>query len=147
MDELKNSYKNWLQDEIQDPAVKSAKEAFFRERFPKPQAGPSPWKAVSFSPSLRLALVGCLALLVMVKIGAFETAGPPVSQTPSVSSDEALVSTVSTANHSVVEAVSPASENRIEIKKLGSQMGPTVAYQKHFSDVDITVLWVFPQGA
>ena len=146
MSEIKNIYKNWIREEIQSPEVKSAKEAFFLDRFPKPQAGPSPW-AFALSPSFRLAIAGCLTLVILVKVGTFETVAPPSPQSQIHSSDEQLLPQTVTSEKSITPLqMAPTYQSNIKIKKLSSQMGATVTYQKHFSDAQITVLWVLPQG-
>ncbi len=146
MSEIKSLYKNWIREEIQSPEVKSAKEAFFQNRFPKPQAGPSRW-AFAMSPSFRLAIAGCFALVILVKVGAFETVVPPTPQSQIPASDEQSFTQAVTSQKSIAPLqMTPAYESNIRIKKLSSQMGATVTYQKHFSDAQITVLWVLPQG-
>lgn len=142
MDPIKNSYRNWIQAEVESPEAIQAREAFFRKRF-EPIAAGSPRKSFLFSPSFRLAFVGCIGLFILVRIGLFNPSDPAFDSVTSMKLSKSAVM----ADKSVVASpVSEGEPRQIEIKKLSSQMGPTVAYQKNFSDVQITVVWVFPQG-
>ena len=72
MNELNNLYKNWIKDEVSSPDVEAAKEAFLKQKFPPapvPASGPF-WGA----PSFRFALVGCMALLLVLKINPIDHA-------------------------------------------------------------------------
>lgn len=145
MDPIKEHYKNWIRDEVQDPEVQKAKEAFIAKHF-GPAAGTPQRRGFALSPAWKLALTGCLALAVLVKIGAFETAPPSTTaeRQPMIAQTEQAAAP---AQAPAPEAVNP-NAGKIQVKKLRSQVGSTVVYQKHFEDdVQVTVLWVFPKGA
>ena len=152
MDEINNLYKNLIREEVESPAVQNAKEAFLRAHFPQkaPIAAGSPRK-IFFSPSLRLALVGCFALVVLVKTGTIDNVIQQQNQiisTPSViQAPDAIAPQTVTVEKVISVAPAITHDSSTHIKKLSSQMGATVAYQKHFPDVQITVVWVLPQGA
>lgn len=150
MDELKNLYQSWIREEVENPEVQKAKEIFLREHF-EATSKPSAWALFSM-PVFRFALAGCLAAFVIFKVVGIDHPTP----TTLLDQTEAKIDLVSTDATSALKTkpdfVSKAEEihlnsNEIQIKKLGSQVGPTVAFQKNFpDDVQITVLWVFPKG-
>ncbi len=147
MDQFKNVYKNWMREEVESAEVQSAKDAFLAKHFPpKPvTAAGAYWGA----PAFRLALVGCMALLLVLKINPLDHAtvsNPEVAQILSVESQPAAVQEAPQAASSIVEESTEPYPIQTQIKKLGSQMGATVAYQKSFPDAQITVVWVFPKG-
>ncbi len=152
MDKIQNTYKNLIREEVESPEVQKARDAFLLANFPHkaPVAAGSPWK-LFFSPSLRLALVGCCALLVLIKTGTIDTALNQQSEIVTTPVATQSVSEVAPNSMPAEKAIPAAPEithaNSTRIKKLSSQMGATVAYQKHFPDVQITVVWVLPQGA
>lgn len=138
MNDLNNLYKNWIKDEVSSPDVEAAKEAFLKQKFPPtpvPAAGAF-WGA----PSFRFALVGCMALLLVLKIN-------PIDHATVLDPAQVTVPALVSENQTSSQVVDASEQPQTQIKKLGSQMGPTVAYQKNFSDVQITVVWVFPKGA
>ncbi len=157
MDKIKNLYQNLIREEIESPEVQNAKEAFLRTHFKTAPAAAGPWKKTVFAPSFRLALVGCVALAVLVKIGAFETTPElPVTPTQQPSLEISKEINVSEQVQAPLAAIQPAvpektagtgatNFNNLKIKKLTSEMGATMAYQKHFPDVQITVIWVLPE--
>ncbi len=148
MDQFKNVYKNWMREEVESTEVQSAKDAFLTKHFPtKPvTAAGAYWGA----PAFRLALVGCMALLLVLKINPLDHAtvsNPEVAQLLSVESQPAAVQEVpQTVLPSIATSNTASNPVQTQIKKLGSQMGATVAYQKSFPDAQITVVWVFPKG-
>lgn len=156
MDKIQSLYKSLIREEVESAKVQSAKEVFLRTHFKvAPPAATGSWKSFIFAPSFRLAFVGCIALAVLVKIGAFETANQlpviPVQQAAPENLVQKSIPTQTLAAQPAVEenhpTVSPKHISNIQIKKLTSEMGATLAYQKHFPDAQITVLWLIPQGA
>lgn len=148
MDQFKNIYKNWMREEVESAEVQSAKDAFLAQHFPtKPVvAAGAYWK----TPVFRLALVACMAILIVLKINPLDQAtvsSPEVAQLLSVQSQTAATQTApQETSLSIIENNAESTPIRTQIKKLGSQMGATVAYQKSFPDAQITVVWVFPKG-
>jgi len=147
MDQFKNIYKNWMREEVESTEVQSAKDAFLAKQFPsKPvTAAGAYWGA----PAFRLALVGCMALLLVLKINPLDHAtvsNPEVAQLLSVESQVEAVLEAPPVAPSTVSSNTTPKPVQTQIKKLGSQVGATVAYQKSFPDAQITVVWVFPKG-
>lgn len=153
MDPIQDLYKSWVREEVESPEVQNAREAFLNERFNAAPVPSSPW-GFAFSPSFRLAMVGCLALLVLVKVGAFEPTPKQIPQTIVATTEKSVpvpaeikVEKPIAAKTASLTAQKPIVRmSNIQIKKLSSQMGATVTYQKHFPDAQITVLWVLPKG-
>ena len=90
------------------------------------------------------------ALLVLIKTGTIDNVLQQQNQiisTPSViQAPDAIAPQAMSVEKALSTEPQITHDSSTHIKKLSSQMGATVAYQKHFPDVQITVVWVLPQG-
>ncbi len=144
MDQFKDLYKNWMHEEIRHPEVQNAKEAFL-ERFSAETPAVPAFLNSAVSAALRMSLVGAMALFVLVKTGAFE----PQPETVLMPQPVRLAKVIESIHRNPKSVKSTAWEENyapVKIKKLSSQMGTTAVYSKPFSDVQVTVVWVFPKG-
>lgn len=141
MDPFKKLYQNWMKAELESPEVQSGKEAFLEKLFPpKPVPATGPFWTL---PALRFAMVGCLALFAVFQVNILNH--PTVSEINPLGTS--VQQTQATDFNPAQDSNSSENTVKTQIKKIGSQVGPTLAYQKNFSDVQITVVWVFPKGA
>jgi|GEM_PF-7042131 len=144
MDEFKDLYKTWIKDEVESPEAQSAKEAFFKDFLTEPSALPTFWDKAC-SGALNMSLVGAMALFVLVKTGAFEPQ-PDIVLMPKPVYLAKVAEAIHNNPHSVKSKAWDENYSPIKIKKLSSQMGTTAVFSKPFSDVQVTIVWVFPKG-
>lgn len=122
-------YRSYLNHTISKRALKRERDAFIRQHF-RPEVSFSFW----FIPSLAAA---CLAGFLVLK--SFVAYSPSPMQ-------ESLEQPVVFVQQEAPQSVEGLHPYPVEIKRLKSDTGVPLLYQRFNQDIPMTVIWIFPKG-
>ncbi len=141
-------YREFMKRELARPEIARAKQEFIAQYF-------SPSPAPAFHPFSMVPAV-CLVSLFLV---FFQIQQVPMEPRAGRIRPIALQSTenvrVITAkeNEKTMQAVKKTGETimkilrpRVEVKRVSSNVGPTMVYQKTYQNTPVTIVWVFTGG-
>lgn len=130
-------YRQYLQQEVERPQVARDKAEFLETHF-KPKRRPV--TSFLWAPSLAAAAIAAVWLIVGLPTGMHQPVDVTLPQT-----GPAYVT--STTAEPIQEAMMPVLPGpSVEVKRISSQVGSTMVYQRVYQEIPVTVVWVFPKG-
>jgi hypothetical protein len=130
---IKKLYRGYMASELSDAKLDEQKKKLIREHF---ATTPSPIFTFSFAMPA-FALVAVFAFFFYIQ----KTEMAPSTEAISEVSMPAFPSSPAELYKESLKTVP-----NITVKRVTSQVGPTVVYQKTIHDTPVTVVWVFPEG-
>ena len=148
-------FRQYMADEMASREVARAKKALIQRYFT--DLPPLVGRPAFFLPALGLALV-CFLLFQIEKPAHKPFAEPlapaPAARTPNPANSVPLLPSTSELRVAVekqvvekqIEKIIPAQSGTLEvnIRKVSSEVGSTMVYQKTYHQMPLTVIWVFP---
>ncbi len=158
---IKDLYRETIAREMRRPEIQDAKSQLLSEFF-----SPAPAPLFSFASAGFLipsfAVLGIFLLFGSMQKAAAPIVGPatPIYQTFGSILEEAKVQRAEREAKARAEAELKAQDAaakipdplrnhmkpRVQVKRVASQMGPTMVYQRAYRDVPVTIIWVFTGG-
>ncbi len=137
----RNLYRSFLRQEIKRTDIQQAKKELISAHFSKER--PFFLKPAFSIPALSLA--GAVMFALLVGRPLLEKIPVPMKER-SVRLEQAAqpVPLVSSVSPPGAPKALPVNPTLVDVKWAVSDVGPTMVYQKHFQDVPVTIIWVFP---
>lgn len=135
--EIKKAYRAWIRDEMQDPGIRREKREFIREHF----EGQPLWTIRPAFAVPAFALCAVFAFLIILRPGAVNLPSPGADL---VTEKSIHVASAGPADILMPHQETAAGENpSVKVKRLQSEAGPTMVYQKMDREVPLVIVWVF----
>lgn len=158
---LRQAYRDYLSRELRRPEILEEKKLFLAEFF-----SPNPLPLFAFrsagfwAPVLALGLVFGIFFQFQERMQPYAGAGAPIQRLfePVMQAAREREAAQEAARrflfeqkqtHTISDTVleDPVKNHmkpRVVVKRLTSQVGPTMVYQRSYRDMPVTVVWVFP---
>ncbi len=141
-------YREFMRRELARPEIGRAKQEFIARNF-------APAPAFTFHPFAMVPAV-CLTALFLVFFQVQQMPEAPRAgriKPIALQSTEHVRTITAKENEKTMQAVKKTGEQimkvlrpRVEVKRVSSNMGPTMVYQKTYQNTPVTIVWVFTGG-
>jgi hypothetical protein len=135
---IRELYRDVLRQQISRPEVRREKKEFMAAYFKKET--PFLMRPAFFIPALSSVGIVLIAVLLFQR---------PISEVSEVEPMRQAVEVPVEVPAEEVRREIPPGEGRyplVEVEEVTSRVGPTMVYNKPYTDAPITIIWVFPGG-